>query len=458
MTAQQPVDVPKSPSCRVKHTTFGSKADGTPYTVELGANWALKYKLVNTYSNYSSIETFDQTGAVDYSNLLNDYDNAFTTVSEAAGNILSENLQDRSFRSGLSLAGWKPKKNMRAQASEWWQFDWEYGESPDLSSQEWAIINYNTSFNQFSPDNQYVYDQRGFNAFIIGEASTYLKSNDPRLLLNTIVTKIAYDDDGVTVTNQDGSCIQADYAVCTFSLGVLQNDAVQFSPALPHWKQLGIDTFTMATYTKIFLQFPSDKVFWDRDTQFFLYADPLERGYYPVWQSLDGPGFLEGSGIFFVTVVTPQSYVAEAQTDEETKAQVLAVLRDMFGAENVPEPTAFLYPRWSEVPWAYGSYSNWPPGTTLATHQNLRAPLNNRLFFAGEATSAEYYGFLHGAYFEGQLVGTQIAGCVKGEGDVCAGDGNVYYSQTELMGTTPVDSLNETNGWMVSSFLDPAGN
>ena len=86
--------------------------------------------VVSSYSNYSSIETFDQTGAVDYSNLLNDYDNAFTTVSEAAGNILSENLQDRSFRSGLSLAGWKPKKNMRAQASEWWQFDWEYGESP----------------------------------------------------------------------------------------------------------------------------------------------------------------------------------------------------------------------------------------------------------------------------------------------------------------------------------------
>ena len=107
----------------------------------------------------------------------------------------------------------------------------------------------------------------------------------------------------------------------------------------------------MATYTKIFLQFPPDKIFWNRKTQFFLYADPLERGYYPIWQSLDGPGFLEGSGIIFVTVVTPQSYVAEAQTDEETKAQVLAVLRKMFGANNVPEPIAFLYPRWSEVPW-----------------------------------------------------------------------------------------------------------
>ena len=34
-------------------------------------------------------------------------------------------------------------------------------------------------------------------------------------------------------------------------------------------------------------------------------------------------------------------------------------------------------------------------GTSLEMHQNLRANVG-RLFFAGEATSAEYYGFLHG--------------------------------------------------------------
>ena len=32
-----------------------------------------------------------------------------------------------------------------------------------------------------------------------------------------------------------------------------------------------------------------------------LYADH-ERGRYPVWQSLDHPSFLPGSGILFVTV------------------------------------------------------------------------------------------------------------------------------------------------------------
>ena len=226
------------------------------------------------------------------------------------------------------------------------------------------------------------------------------------------------------------------------SLGVLQNDAVTFTPTFPTWKQNGIETFTMATYTKIFLQFP--RVFWPASTQFFLYADPLERGYFPVFQSLDAPGFLVGSGILFVTVVAEQSYRVEKQDDETTKQQVMAVLRKMFG--DVPEPTAFMYPRWSQVPWAYGSYSNWPPGTTLEMHQNLRANVG-RLWFAGEHTSSEYFGFLHGAYFEGQAAAQGIAKCLKGSGG-CKGEVNYKV----LHGTTPASDYNPANGWDVTSF------
>ena len=200
----------------------------------------------------------------------------------------------------------------------------------------------------------------------------------------------------------------------------------------------------MATYTKIFLQFPPDKVFWNTSYQFFLYADPIERGYYPLWQSLDAPGFLPGSGIIFVTVVQDQSYAVENQDDATTKAQVLSVLRNMFGAENVPEPIAFMYPRWSLEPWAYGSYSNWPPGTSLEMHENLRANIG-RLYFAGEATSAEYYGFLQGAWFEGQGAGMEIANCLKGN---CTGE--VHYSV--LHGTTPHREYDIDNGWEVTSF------
>lgn len=205
---------------------------------------------------------------------------------------------------------------------------------------------------------------------------------------------------------------------------------------------------SMGTYTKIFMQWPSHQVFWDTNTQFFLYADPVERGYYPVFQSLDGPGFLPGSGILFVTVVQDQSYTVEAQDDATTKAQVLAVLRSMYGDDKVPEPEAFYYPRWSLEPWAYGSYSNVPPSMTLEMMENFRANLG-RLWFAGEAYSPEYYGFLQGAYFEGQAAGAQIAGCINGNKTDC----NNRKQYDVLHGTTSPDQYNPSNGWLVSSFL-----
>ncbi|KAL1630969.1 hypothetical protein SLS56_004643 [Neofusicoccum ribis] len=458
---------------RVAHTTFGSKPDGSPYVVELGANWiqglvseggpenpiwtlGKKYNVTNTYSNYSSILTYNETGYVDYAYLLDDFEDAYAIAEQNAGYIVTDNLQDLSTRAGFSLAGWKPKKNMAAQAVEWWEWDWETSYPPEQSGFAAGIWGYNATFYQFSEANNFVFDQRGFNAFVIGEASTFLKANDSRLLLNTVVENITYSSDGVTVYNDDGSCISAAHAICTFSVGVLQNEVVAFDPPLPDWKKTAIESFQMGTYTKVFMQF--NETFWDPATQFFLYADPDVRGYYPVWQSLSTDGFIPGSNIIFATVVEEESYRIEQQTVEETTAELMEVLRLMFPDKDIPDPIDVMYPRWSQEPWAFGSYSNWPVGTTLERHQNLRANLD-RLWFAGEANSAEYYGFLHGAWFEGRDVGQRIAGLL---GRVCTNadaTGNTtdacgaMQRYEVLQGTTSYEEYNIENGIMVSPFV-----
>lgn len=104
---------------RVKHTDFNGNI------VELGANWvqglgteggpenpiwslAKKYNISNIYSNYSSILTYNETGYVDYSEILNDFEDAYSTLEQDAGYVLTNGLQDKSIRSGMMLAGWKP--------------------------------------------------------------------------------------------------------------------------------------------------------------------------------------------------------------------------------------------------------------------------------------------------------------------------------------------------------------
>jgi polyamine oxidase len=204
----------------------------------------------------------------------------------------------------------------------------------------------------------------------------------------------------------DPFCIEAEYVITTFNVAVLQAGVIGFDPPLPQWKKTAIDTMQMGVYTKIFMRFPCDQVFWNRSTETFLHVSP-KRGYYPVFQNLDHENFHLGSGILFVTMVGDEAYRIDRQTNEQTEKEVMEVLHDMFGTM-IPDPIAFYYPGWTRTEWAYGSFSNMPAGMTLENHQNLRANVD-RVWFAGKATSTNYFGFLQCAYFERKEIGDRIA-------------------------------------------------
>ncbi|KAF2435166.1 hypothetical protein EJ08DRAFT_646056 [Tothia fuscella] len=474
---------------RVINKPFGlNAATGEPFQVEHGANWAQglgigngapenpiwtfekKHNISTRPSNFELIMSYNETGEVDFLSEIDAYEEAFAEMLVEAGELLTNNIQDRTVREGFSLVGWKPELREHPQAAEaveWWLWDGEQATTPDESALIFGAAVSNFTFLQFSEENNFVIDQRGHNTWIKGEASEFLNQgtdgtykNDPRLLLNTIVSNVSYSDDGVIVLAEDGSCISADYAILTFSIGVLQHEVITFEPEFPSWKKTSVESFQMGTYTKIFMQFPTN--FWGTN-EFFLYADPIQRGWYPIFQSLDAEGFFPGSSILFVTVVQRESYRVERMTNEQTQEEVMKVVRAMFPNVDVPDPLYIDYPRWTNTPWAYGSYSNWPPATTLEQHQNLRANVQ-RLWFAGEHTSSSYFGYMQGAWFEGRDVGSRIAGLVGGTctndgdedglvggaGDVGACGEMVHY--VVLHGTTTLDEYNIENGWDGTSF------
>lgn len=291
---------------------------------------------------------FDDNGPTDFGYAIEEFEDAMERVGRDAGALLVDNLQDRTYRSGFRYLGWNPAKNdSYRQTAEWWLFDGEFVYTPEESSEIFTSVAENATFNYFSLDNHFVYDQRGFATIIREQAKTFLSENDPRLRLNTEVTGVDYNKDSVTVHTKDGSCIHADYAILTFSLGVLQRGGLQFNPPLPDWKSAAISSFDIGTYTKIFMQF--DEPFWN-DTQYLIYADPETRGYYPEYQPLDLEGVLEDSGLLVATVVNDQSYRVEAQSNEETQAEVMAVLRSMYG-DDITDPKHLWYKRWTQTPW-----------------------------------------------------------------------------------------------------------
>lgn len=84
----------------------------------------------NNFSNFSSLLTYDTNGPVDYLDKFDAFGSSYSIVEQDAGTILLENLQDRSFRAALNLAGWRPIGDAQAQAVEWYQLDYEYAQTP----------------------------------------------------------------------------------------------------------------------------------------------------------------------------------------------------------------------------------------------------------------------------------------------------------------------------------------
>ncbi|KAH7909988.1 hypothetical protein BJ138DRAFT_1153955 [Hygrophoropsis aurantiaca] len=415
---------------RMQNYTFG--VPGKEYTVELGPNWvqgtqvgdgpanpiyllAQKHNLTTAFNDwYGSISFYDYNGYNNYSDVFNDAVDAYTTATIVAGERVDQQLVDLNLQTGYGIIGAASKTPQEA-ASVYYQADWD-AQTPEETSwiaSSWSNnYTYDTDVGGFSDSNEMSIDQRGFKIIVQEEAAEFLQSQ--QLLLNHTVNKISYSDTGVTVTTTDGTTLTADYVLCTFSLGVLQYGDVEFEPSLPSWKVEAIQSSVMATYTKIFLQFPEN--FWF-DTQMALYADQ-QRGRYPVWQSMDVQNFFPGSGIVFVTVTGDFSIRLEGLPDDQVQAEVMEVLHAMFPNATIPDPLAFYFPRWNSNPLFRGSYSNWPAAFNGGHWENLKATVSDRLWFAGEATSLKYFGFLQGAYFEGLDVAQQMAECVLGDGCV----------------------------------------
>jgi hypothetical protein len=79
-----------------------------------------KYNLTTALSSFTNMLTYDHTGFVDYSYLLDEYNTASDKMAEISSTILKNSLQDMSIRQGMALGGWKPKvDDMAAQAVDW---------------------------------------------------------------------------------------------------------------------------------------------------------------------------------------------------------------------------------------------------------------------------------------------------------------------------------------------------
>lgn len=211
--------------------------------------------------------------------------------------------------------------------------------------------------------------------------------------LGRVVERVEWGEEGVAVEVAGGALHEADYAVVTLPVGVLEAGDVAFDPPLPERKQAALEVVKMGRLEKVALRF--DEAFWPEEAQFI--------------GQLDAPhGVLECAismaPIYGVPVLV--AYVGpgsmgwmDAASDAEVVEVALEGLRMCFG--EVPAPTDTLVTRWGADPFARGSYAYLGVGGRGADREALLAPAGARLFFAGEATSEDHPATAHGAVISG---------------------------------------------------------
>ncbi len=213
--------------------------------------------------------------------------------------------------------------------------------------------------------------------------------------LNTAATKIKWDGKGVAVETPSGT-IDAKACVLTVSTGVLGSGAIQFDPPLPDWKQQAIDDLPMGLLVKVPLQFDGAR-FGLRPNEWLTYWVPndlpAKAAYFLTWPfGYDVMvGFLGGEFGWELSAAGADAAVDFA----------LGELVKMVGSDASKHFVKGDMSQWANDPLVRGAYAMPKPGRATA-RGDLSRPLDDRLFFAGEAVAGSYVATCGGAYMSGR--------------------------------------------------------
>ena len=238
-----------------------------------------------------------------------------------------------------------------------------------------------------------------------------------RIELDATVRDVKWQRNVVEVRLAAGEFYVATSALITVPLSVLQLEsteepAINFDPQLPDWKLQAIQGIDMGTALRVALQF-TDR-FWEtltlagiderglKNLGFIHYADvPL-----PTWWTT----LPEHEAILVGWAGGPDAERLSSATDDEILTKAIQSLSQIFSVNEselrIRIKRSYFH-NWEKDEYARGGYS-YLPVNGIEDQLNLAKPVDDTLFFAGEATSFGNVGTVHGAIQSGQRAAREI--------------------------------------------------
>jgi monoamine oxidase len=224
------------------------------------------------------------------------------------------------------------------------------------------------------------------------------------ITLNTRADAIDWSGPGVTVTTSAGR-IKARAAVVTLPTTVMAESRVRFTPDLPAEKRSALENLPLGVADKVFFRLVGELS--------GMPVDSFVRGRHDTSRTCSLQ--IRPFGRDIVNCYFGGRFAREMEEQGTMVEAARAELVNAFGSKvtkHLADPRATA---WFLDPDSRGSYSAALPGHGHR-RADLAAPLDNRLFFAGEACSPDFFSTCHGGYLSGIAAADAAAAALKKPG------------------------------------------
>ena len=223
----------------------------------------------------------------------------------------------------------------------------------------------------------------------------------PHVRLNTPVTRVSALGPGVIVTDAYEKNYKAQKTIVTASIGVLQSEAIQFTPVLPEATINAYRNIGMGKGMKIALRF--SKPFWDTKLTYFVHEGLTSCGWIPTSYKVDATDH-----IIMCYPMGDNALTLAKRTAGDGESMIKIALSELdlvFSGKPSRTYVDGIVQDWTATRYVEGTYS-YPMPNTYDSHgnsmrQQLAKPVLDKIFFAGEGTNHHNPSTVPGAIQEG---------------------------------------------------------
>jgi len=241
------------------------------------------------------------------------------------------------------------------------------------------------------------YDDTGVNWRVVEGYGTAITTAGGNLdvALDTPVQRIDHSGERLKIETAKGT-IMSDRVIVALPSAIIAQTPELFSPALPA-KTEAAAGLPLGLADKLFLSLDSPEEF-EVDSRLVGRTDRAATGTYHMRPF--GRPMIEG---YFAGTL---AHELEAAGDGAFFDFALSELTALLGSDFARRVKPIGIHGWASDPFARGSYSYAKPGKADC-RAALAAPIDDRLFFAGEATSPRDFSTAHGAFLTGVAAADQ---------------------------------------------------